>query len=89
MIKFLLITFLIYFTIRLVAPYLIRWWLKSFVNKHIRNGQFQNPYRTASQPPRPRQPEGAINIDYIPEEQPNQPKTDFKGGEYVDYEEVK
>ncbi|CAN5919994.1 hypothetical protein BH24BAC1_BH24BAC1_21900 [soil metagenome] len=88
MIKFLLITFLIYLTIRLVAPIIFRWWLKSFVNKHIRNGQFQNPYQAAGHPPRPDKPEGALNIDYIPEEPPKEPK-DFKGGEYVDYEEVK
>lgn len=89
MIKFLLITFLIYLLIRLVAPYLFRWWLKSFMKKHIRNGNFQNPYRPGGPPPRPQQPEGEIQIDYIPEEQPDQPKKNFQGGEYVDYEEVK
>jgi len=31
--------------------------------------------------------EGATTLDYIPED--NKKKTDFKGGEYVDYEEIK
>jgi hypothetical protein len=89
MIKFLLITFLVYLTLRLVAPIIFRWWLKSFMNKHIRNGQFQGAYRyNSNQPPRPEKPEGALNIDYIPEDPPKEPK-DLKGGEYVDYEEVK
>lgn len=86
MINFLLITFLIYFVIRLVAPYLIRWWLKALVNKHIRNGQFTAPNRSAAQGRRPGKSEGALNIDHVPEEPE---KKDFRGGEYVDYEEVK
>jgi hypothetical protein len=89
MIKFLLIVFLVYFTIRLVAPIIFRWWLKSFVNKHVKNGQFRTTYWAGNQPPQPQKPEGALNIDYIPKEEAKPPKKEFDGGEYVDYEEIK
>jgi hypothetical protein len=32
-------------------------------------------------------PDSNVNIEYVPEE--NTSKSQFKGGEYVDYEEVK
>ena len=32
---------------------------------------------------------GEVNIDYVPENQKGKPKSGPKGGEYIDYEEVK
>ncbi len=92
--KFFITLLLIFFLLRLVMPYIIRWALQAFVKRTIRKGGFtgtfgQAPFSQESFQQRPA-PEGKINIDYVPEE--NQPKAngnDFKGGEYVDYEEVK
>lgn len=93
MIKFIFVTILIIFFIRLVAPVLFRWLLAFFIKKSLRNGTFfhsnmNRPQRPA-QEPQPngngRQP-GGVKIDYIPE-QPD--RKDFNGGQYVDYEEVK
>ena len=90
MIKFIFVTILIIFFIRLVAPFLFRWLLAFFVKKSLRNGTFF--YSNMNQPrPEPsaknngRQKEG-VKIDYIPE-QPD--RKDFNGGQYVDYEEIK
>ena len=89
MTKFLIILFLSYLFMRFVFPVLLRWAIKAFIKKSIRNGQFMNidpqTFQSANQP----QPEGKVKVDYIPKQpQPNQSK-DFGGGEYVDYEEVK
>jgi len=92
MIKFIFTTLLIIFFIRMVAPVLFRWLLGMFIKKKMRNGTFfytnmnqQNqPHTNGSQPNG--KPKGSVKIDYIPE-QPE--RRDFKGGQYVDYEEVK
>jgi hypothetical protein len=86
MTNFLITIFLIYVFMRFVFPHLLRWAIKAFIKKNIQNGRFTNldpnAFRSANEPP----PEGKVKVDYIPE--PPQPK-DFRGGEYVDYEEVK
>lgn len=46
-----------------------------------------NQRRYSDQPNRHRPNDGNVNIDNNPN--PNPKKSDFKGGEYVDYEEVK
>ncbi|PKV62581.1 DUF4834 family protein [Pontibacter ramchanderi] len=90
MIKFIFITLLFIFFIRLVAPVLFRWLLAFFVKKSLRNGTFF--YSNMNQPqPEPRassngRQQGGVKIDYIPE-QPD--RKDFNGGQYVDYEEIK
>ncbi len=94
MIKFIFITFVVIFLMRMVAPVLFRWLLGAFVKKQMRKGTFF--HTNQQQPPFQQQPEsngqhqnratGKVKIDYIPE-QPGQ--KDFSGGEYVDYEEVK
>ena len=55
------------------------------MKKHGFNIPNQPPF-SQQQQHRHQQSTGKINIDYIPED-PN--KKDFRGGEYVDYEEVK
>ena len=76
--------------LRLVAPVLFRFLLGMFIKKSMRNGTFfTNMYQ--QQRPQPNgqstsRPKGDVKIDYMP----NQPdRKDFRGGEYVDYEEVK
>jgi hypothetical protein len=91
MIKFLIELFLIFLFIRLVAPFLLRWLLGLFVKKAVKNGGFytnMRPEQRQQQNYQQQQPTGKIKIDYIPEDKAN-PKKDFTGGEYVDYEEVK
>jgi hypothetical protein len=90
MIKFLIIAFLVFMFLRLVAPVLFRFLLGMFIKRSMRNGSF---FTNMQQPPRP-QPNGQSNgrakadikIDYIPNQTD---RKDFQGGEYVDYEEVK
>lgn len=90
--KFLFVTFLIIYFIRLVAPFLLRWAFKAFFKKMAKNGQvYGGSYHyggtTSQQQQRPQQPKsGNVRVDYIPE-QPD--RKEFTGGEYVDYEEVK
>ncbi|TXK33868.1 DUF4834 family protein [Pontibacter qinzhouensis] len=91
MIKFIFVSILIVFFIRLVAPVVFRWLLQAFVKKQMRNGTFFYT-NTQQQPPQnghqngQAKAEGNVKIDYIPE---NQNKKGFDGGQYVDYEEVK
>ena len=100
MIKFLVITFLVFLLIRLVAPFLLRWALKVFIGKQIKKGGFAGGFggftnarqpggqRPHQGPFREQQPTGKITIDYIPKEDKTQNKP-FLGGDYVEYEEVK
>jgi hypothetical protein len=93
--KFLIILIILFLLFRLVLPHLLRWALKAFVKKSIRNGAFmhgQGPF-TQPRPGTDNQPgpEGQIKVDYIPKDGPK-PKSkprEFRGGDYVDYEEVK
>ncbi|MBX0333990.1 DUF4834 family protein [Pontibacter sp. HSC-14F20] len=90
MIKFIFVTLLVIFFIRMVAPFLFRWLLAFFVKKSLRNGTFF--YSNMNQPrPEPQtnsngRRQGDVKIDYVPE-QPD--RKDFNGGQYVDYEEIK
>lgn len=91
MIKFIIITILIIFFIRLVAPVLFRFLLGMFIKKSMRNGTFFTNMHQPSQRPEATnysngRPKGDIKIDYMPNQTD---RKDFKGGEYVDYEEVK
>ncbi|MFD2248533.1 DUF4834 family protein [Pontibacter ruber] len=91
--KFILVTILVIYFIRLVAPFLFRFLLGMFLKKKMRNGTFfytnmnqQRQYQDQQQRSNGRAQGNNIKIDYIPE-QPE--RRDFNGGEYVDYEEVK
>ena len=93
--KFFITLLILFFLLRLLMPYIIRWVLKAFVKRTIRKGGFTN---TFGQPPfgqdpfqnRKPAPEGNVNIDFVPKEsKPGSNPPDFKGGDYVDYEEVK
>lgn len=83
--KIFLIVVLIIFILSRIGGFLFRtlfWLLGARVVKQAQKAQYQA--RTQSKP------EGVIDIDYIPEKSPKKHTTiNYRGGEYVDYEEVK
>lgn len=85
MIKFLLILFLVLYLLWKVCGFLFRnILLKSFL-KH-QQGSFQQNKQQQRQYRKP--PNGNVDVEFIPPENNTTGKT-FKGGEYVDYEEIK
>lgn len=91
--KFLIILVILFLLFRLVLPHLLRWALKAFVKKSIRNGTFmygQGPFtQSRPEPGSQPKPEGQVKVDYIPDNGSKDKSREFRGGEYVDYEEVK
>ncbi|MBH8560453.1 DUF4834 family protein [Hymenobacter negativus] len=87
--KFWLIFILIFFAVRYLLPIVLRLALSGFVRKQMRNGGFVVPpqARPASGPTsRP----GEVRVDYVPPTASHANHSHgFKGGEYVDFEEVK
>lgn len=87
MIKFLLISFLIFF----IVFKLLKFFFKLFLVRgaaQFQQRQYQSNsqnYQQRYQKPR----EGNINIDFIPNKKKEREEKTFKGGEYIDYEEVK
>ena len=94
---FWLILLFSFFFIRYVLPLVLRTVLSGFVRKQMRNGlggpQAGPPpasgYRAEDN--RARQKTGEVRVDYVPPTATSSKSnpTGFKGGEYVDYEEVK
>ncbi|GGK74998.1 DUF4834 family protein [Rufibacter glacialis] len=96
--KFILITLAVMFLLRYLMPYIIRFLLKTFVQKQMRKAQqyasFQGQAHQHQQYQQAR-PQGhgqgaaggKVKVAFVPEEK--RPRKDFPGGEYVDYEEVK
>lgn len=85
--KFWLIFILIFFAVRYLLPIVLRLALGSFVRKQMRNGGFvvppQGPAASSARP-------GEVRVDYVPPTPPERGRpNEFKGGEYVDFEEVK
>jgi hypothetical protein len=80
LVKFLLITVLILYAIRL----LFRWLFPVVLAKMVNKVQDQANEQARQRNPKP---EGSISIDYVPP-QPKQGNAD-KLGDFVDYEEVK
>ena len=87
--KFWLIFILIFFAVRYLLPIVLRLALSGFVRKQMRNGGFAVPPQAQSESGVTSRP-GEVRVDYVPPtaDQGRQPH-DFKGGEYVDFEEVK
>ena len=87
--RFWLIFILIFFATRYLLPIVMRLVLSGFVRKQMRNGGFGVPpqSRPANGPAtRP----GEVRVDYVPPTAAEGEKPPgFKGGEYVDFEEVK
>ena len=85
--RFWLIFILIFFAVRYVLPIVMRLVLTGFVRKQMRNGGFVVPPQ--SRPGSAATP-GEVHVDYVPPTAPEREKPQgFKGGEYVDFEEVK
>lgn len=75
--KFLIITFAIMY----FFPRVLRWGLKMFIGSQI--SKAQNEFKSQQ---KPKQKEGEIKVDYT---QSTKKGENLRGGEYVDYEEVK
>jgi len=92
MVKFLLTLLIFIFLVRYVVPALLRMLIGSFVQKHARryNDAFgeQAPFGQPRPTPPPTEP-GKVRVDYVPPPTTNGQHTEFKGGEYVDFEEIK
>ena len=97
MLKFLLITIIFIYVVYKASNFVIKLF---FPIQHARRMQaefarkngFGPKYRREQQRRHShRPPDGRINVDYVPEKEGKKERTtqDFKGGEYVDYEEVK
>ena len=82
--------------VRYLLPVVLRVVLSSFVRQQVRKAQeggFYAPPGGGSEaysPPRPTTAPGQVRVDYVPPTASKKParKPEFKGGEYVDYEEV-
>ncbi len=90
LIKFLLVFFLLMLVLRFMLPVLMRYLVVGFLQKQARRHAQQFGGAAAPEPPRNSAATGQVRVDYVPPKQkaPGQPK-DFKGGEYVEFEEVK
>ena len=88
--KFWLIFILIFFAVRYLLPIVLRLALNGFVRKQMRNSGFVVPPQGPPAGSGPGTRPGDVRVDYVP---PTPPERDqpsgFKGGEYVDFEEVK
>ena len=85
--RFWLIFILIFFAVRYVLPIVLRLVLTGFVRKQMRNGGFVVPPQSR---PGPAPAPGEVRVDYVPPAAAESEKPPgFKGGEYVDFEEVK
>ncbi|MGV3503320.1 MAG: hypothetical protein ACO1O1_06400 [Adhaeribacter sp.] len=73
-------------------PHLLRWAIKAFVKKTIRNATFTQAGGPFTQGPfqqTPPAPEGEVKVAYAPQNGQKKAAKEFRGGEYVEFEEVK
>ncbi|MGI4834111.1 MAG: DUF4834 family protein [Janthinobacterium lividum] len=94
---------LFFLLVRYVLPQVLRAVLGSFVRQQVHKtqrtsgfppgydprggfGGYQQQQRPAGPPPT--QP-GQVRVDYVPPQAQQSHKGEFKGGEYIDFEEVK
>lgn len=95
MLKFLLITILIFYLIYKVGGFFFRMLFTSAFQQQQRHYQEarqnahknQNGYNQKQSAKNP--PNSNVRVDYVPAQEERNDKKDFKGGQYVDYEEVK
>lgn len=79
--------------VRYLLPVVLRAVLGSFVRQQVHKAQ-QGGFYPPSGSPQPgyRSPEaapGQVRVDYVPPKAATERPREFRGGEYVDYEEVK
>lgn len=88
--RFWLIFILIFFAVRYLLPIVLRLALNGFVRKQMRDGGFVVPPQTPPTGGGSATHPGEVRVDYVPPTPPERDKPNgFKGGEYVDFEEVK
>ena len=87
------ISFLLFFlVVRYILPVVLRAVLGIFVRKQVHKAQQGGFYAPTDgfQPPRPATEPGQVRVDYVPPQATaTERPREFRGGEYVDYEEVK
>jgi hypothetical protein len=76
-----------FFVIRYVLPIVFRLLLSRFVRKQMEKGGFVVPPQAQ---PGPSPATGQVRVEYVPPKPAASARpSGFKGGEYVDFEEVK
>lgn len=83
LLKFLIITILVLWLIRMIARLLLPLLFKKMVSKV--QEQVNNQYR---QQETPRRPTGKISVDYVPPKDKEARAAD-KAGDFIDFEELK
>ena len=81
LIKFLFITIIVLWVIRLLVRLIFPVMIKNMV------GNMQQQATSANQQQRPSKPEGSISVDYMPKK--DKAGNPDKLGEFVDFEEIK
>lgn len=97
MTKFFLTLLIISLLVRFVLPVVLRLVVGMFIKKQVRRygqqfGQappFGGQNSPFGRPPGPAPAPGEVRVEYVPPQAKARPDTNFKGGDYVEYEEVK
>lgn len=90
MVKFLLFLFVFFFLIRYVVPLVLRLVVGNLLQKQARrHGNPFGPQAPFGQARPSSPPPGEVRVDYVPPKAGKTAEKEFKGGEYVDFEEVK
>lgn len=84
MLKFFIIVFLIGFLVFKVIGLFFRVLVGGSANGRSGQRSYQNNSNFDSR----KAPDGNINIDFVPNNKTREKVKDFKGGEYVEYEEI-
>lgn len=78
------------YILKYVLPILVFYWIfrsvGRFMSRMMNGGQQQN-FKEKQQGQKPS--DGNVNIEYAPTKKHSKSADNFKGGDYVDYEEVK
>jgi len=86
MLKTILVIFLIFLLLRMVAPTLLRFLITFVIGRQVRKGNFSPFQQHRPNYQQPDVPPGKIRVEK-PASDPD--KKGFDGGEYIDYEEIK
>ena len=80
---------LFFLLVRYVLPRVLRVVLSGFVRQQVRKSQAgYGPFAGFTPPAGPPPAPGQVRVDYVPPQTKPERKPEFRGGEYVDYEEV-
>lgn len=84
MIKFLVISFLVFFIIYKLLGFFFRLLLRTGINHQQQQHQAHTRQSKAKRPS-----DGNVIVDYVPNNKKESADKTYNGGEYIDYEEVK